>query len=71
MFEVFWALCYFVLPVFGIVLAAIGIIFRLCEWGLEKPAGSIGSLWLMGIGILLCIPVVAYIGPGIVDCIIH
>jgi hypothetical protein len=70
MLEILWIICLFVLPVFGVVLAAIGIIFRLVEWGLEKPAGSLGSFWLAGAGILLCLPFIAYIGPAIVDWII-
>lgn len=44
------------LLVFGIPLAAVGLILRLCEWSWQKPAGSLGSLGLLGAGALLCLP---------------
>jgi len=66
MLELVWVLCVCVLPAFGIPLAVIGVIMGLCEWSWEKPAGSMGSLRLMGIGIALCLPFAWYIGPAVV-----
>lgn len=65
-----WVLLLVLSPV-GLVLFAIGIILRLCEWGWEKRVGSMGSLWFIGIGAVLSIPLVLYLGPAILDKLIH
>jgi hypothetical protein len=70
MFEIAWAIVVFVLPAFGIPLAAIGLILGLCEWGWDEPCGSMGSLWLFGAGVVLCLPLAVYLGPAIIDCLL-
>ena len=46
---------------FGIVLVAVGIIFRLVEWSWEKPPGSIGSRGLLLVGTAVCIPLIVFL----------
>lgn len=55
-------LLFLALPaLFGLPLACVGLIVRLCEWSWEKPAGSMGSTGLLLISGILCFPVVAYL----------
>jgi hypothetical protein len=67
MLELLWVVCLLVLPAFGLPLAAIGAILGLCEWGWDKPAGSMGSLWAFGAAIVLCLPLAVYLGPAVVE----
>jgi hypothetical protein len=39
----------------------------LCERSWQKPAGSMGSLWLLGAGILLCLPLLLYLTPLVLE----
>ncbi len=51
-----WSWLLFLPAVFGAPLAAIGLIVRLCEWSWEKPAGRMGSRWILACSALLCLP---------------
>jgi hypothetical protein len=52
--------------VFGLPLACVGMILRLCEWSWEKPSGSTGSTGLLLASALLCLPLLAYAIWGLV-----
>ena len=66
----FWCL-YLLLPVFGIPLFAIGVVMRLCEMGWQKPAGQLGSLKFLAVGLLLCLPLLIYLGPLVIVRIVE
>jgi hypothetical protein len=51
-----WTWLLFLPAVFGLPLAAIGIVVLLCEWSWEKPAGTMGSRWLLACSAILCLP---------------
>ena len=51
----------------GLVLLATGVILRLCESSWEKPFGSMGSAWLLGIGAVLCLPIALYLIPALLE----
>jgi hypothetical protein len=53
--------------VFGLPLACVGAILRLCESSWQKPAGSMGSLRLLAAAGLLCLPVIAYLIWAVCD----
>src|SRR5262249_46859971 len=58
-----WWLLWGLLATFGIPLAVVGAILWLCERSWRKPVGSLGSLWLLGTGVLLCLPLLLYLAP--------
>ena len=58
-----WGLLWGLLATFGIPLAAVGAILWMCERSWQKPVGSMGSRWLLGVGILLCLPLLLYLAP--------
>jgi hypothetical protein len=58
-----WWLLWGLLATLGIPLAAVGAILWLCEWSWRKPTGGMGSLWLLGAGALLCLPLLLYLAP--------
>jgi hypothetical protein len=60
-----WMLIWVVLAMFGLPLVAVGAVLWLCEWSWERPLGSMGSLWLLAIGAILCLPVVLYLAPAL------
>jgi hypothetical protein len=43
---------------FGLPVATVGVVLRLCEWSWPKPAGSLGSRGLLIAGGLLSLPAV-------------
>jgi hypothetical protein len=47
--------------VFGVPLACVGVILRLCEWSWHKPAGSMGSLRLLVASALLVLPALLWL----------
>ena len=47
--------------VFGVPLACVGAILRLCEWSWQKPAGSMGSRRFLLAAALLCLPAFVYL----------
>jgi hypothetical protein len=51
------------LATFGVPLVAVGAVLRLCEWSWQKPFGSLGSPWFLGVGLLLCLPLLLYLVP--------
>lgn len=51
----------------GLLLLAIGVILRLCESSWQKPFGSMGSAWLLGIGAVLCLPMVLHLIPALLE----
>jgi hypothetical protein len=55
----------------GLVLLAIGVILGLCEYSWEKPFGSMGSAWFVGIGAVLCLPVALYLIPAMLEQLFH
>lgn len=57
-----WLLCGLLATV-GISLAAVGAVLWLCERSWQKPAGSMGSRWLVGVGILLSLPLLLSLAP--------
>ena len=58
-----WWLLWGLLATFGVPLAAVGAVLWLCERSWRKPVGSMGSLWLLGTGALLCLPLLLYLIP--------
>jgi hypothetical protein len=62
-----WWLVWGILGTFGLPLVAVGAVLRLCEAGWEKPGGSMGSYWLLGVGGLLCLPVLLYLAPVLLE----
>ena len=58
-------LIWVVLSLFGLPLVAVGAVLWLCERSWGKRPGSMGSLWLLAIGAILCLPVVLYLGPAL------
>ena len=62
-----WGLLWGLLATFGIPLAVVGAILWLCEWSWQKPAGSMGSRWLLGAGVLLCLPLLLYLAPVVLE----
>src|SRR5262245_29363337 len=62
-----WWLLWGVLAAFGVPLAVVGIILRLCERSWQKPAGSMGSRWLLVAGVLLCLPLLLYLAPVVLE----
>lgn len=65
-----WVLLFVLSPV-GLVLLAIGIILRLCESSWQKRLGSMGSVWFIGIGAVLSIPLALYLGPAVLEKLFH
>jgi hypothetical protein len=55
----------------GLVLLAIGVILRLCESGWHKPLASMGSVWFLGIGAVLCLPMALYLVPATLEQLFH
>ena len=51
----------------GLVLLAIGVILRLCESSWQKPFGSMASVWFLGIGAMLCLPIALYLVPAMLE----
>jgi hypothetical protein len=51
----------------GLVLFAIGVILWLCEWSWHKRFGSMGSLWFLGIGAVLFLPMALYLLPALLE----
>jgi hypothetical protein len=62
-----WGLLWGLLATFGTPLAAIGVILWLCERSWQRPVGSMGSRWLLGAGILLCLPLLFYVAPVVLE----
>ena len=62
-----WTWLLFLPACLGVPLGAVGVVVRLCEWGWEKPAGSLGSRWLLGWAILLSAPAAWVLGMLLVD----
>jgi hypothetical protein len=54
-----------VLAMFGLPLVAVGVVLWLCEQSWERPLGSMGSLWLLAVGTLLCLPLLLYLAPAL------
>lgn len=50
------------------MLAVVGAILWLCERNWQKPTGGMGSLWLLGAGALLCLPLLRYLAPCALEC---
>jgi hypothetical protein len=49
---------------FGFPLAVIGVILRLCEGSWGKARGELGATGFLGIGVLLCLPIVILLVVG-------
>jgi hypothetical protein len=62
-----WWLFWGLLATLGIPLAVVGAILWLCERSWQKPAGSMGSLWLLVAGVLLCLPLLLYLVPLVLE----
>ena len=62
-----WALLFALLATLGLPMIAIGVVFRLCEWSWQKPFGSMGSAWLLVVGGLLCLPLLLYLAPVLLE----
>ena len=63
-------LLWLVLPVLGLPFAAVGATLWLYERASEKPLGSTGSLRLLAVGMVLCLPLLIYLGPALLE-ILH
>lgn len=62
-----WVIIAGLLATFGLPLLAVGVVLRLCERSWQRPRGSMGSLWLLGVGGLLCLPLAVYVVPAVLD----
>jgi hypothetical protein len=67
MFGGGWWLIWGVVATFGLPLVAVGVVLRLCESSWQKAAGSMGSRWLLGVGGLLCLPLLVYLVPVVFE----
>lgn len=56
-----WAIVSGLLATLGAPLVAVGIIIFLCERSWDKRLGEMGSVWLLGIGLSLCLPLLIYL----------
>jgi hypothetical protein len=56
----------FVVATLGFPLAVIGVILRLCEGSWGKARGDLGSTWFLVVGSSLCLPLVVYLGLGLI-----
>jgi hypothetical protein len=61
-FFIWW-----ILSPLGLVVLAIGVIFWLCELSWGKRFGSIGSIWFLGIGAVVCLPTALYFIPAMLE----
>jgi hypothetical protein len=62
--------CWFVcglLGILGVLLLAVGIVFWMSEKRLQKSVGSMGSVWFLTLGGLLCLPLVLLLVPAAVQ----
>jgi len=66
-----WWILLGVLSAFGLPLVVVGVILWLCERSWEKPLGSMGSMRLLTVGLLLCLPVLIYLGPALLEILLE
>lgn len=64
-----WWLIWCVLATVGTPLLAVGGVLRLYELHWQKGAGRTGARWLLGIGSVLCVPLVVYLLPTLYDAL--
>jgi hypothetical protein len=62
-----WWLVWGILATLGAPLVAVGLVLRACESGWQKPAGSLGSHGLLVIGSFLCVPLLLYLVPALLE----
>jgi hypothetical protein len=60
--ALWWALSPAALP-----LLAIGLILWSCESSWQRPLGNMGSVWFLGIGAVLCLPMALYFIPAVLE----
>ena len=66
-----WAIVGGLLATLGAPLVAVGTILFLCERSWDKRVGEMGSVWLLGIGFLLCLPLLIYLAAVAWDVLCH
>lgn len=67
----FWFLIAGVLVSFGLPVLAVGVVLRLVEWSWHKRPGHFRSRRYLIAGGLLCLPYLVFIGPALVDWVLH
>ena len=56
-----------VLAAFGLPLGCVGLILLLCERSWQKPAGAMGSIGMLLVASILCLPTVVVLLWALID----